>query len=132
MRSNYRDNRQSFSKVKYDSKELIPCDFLRYVANVGDDLDELAFQLHANHADNFPEEAVTKQQEKQHIHESFGQKVFKLLFKPTPVNLESQAQQRRKTLHAKQKLKDMSMDRGAMQRNKSGSDLMSLSVDNNS
>ena len=46
--------------MKYDSKELIPCDFLRYVANVNDDLDELAFQLNANHVDNFPEETVTK------------------------------------------------------------------------
>ena len=41
-----------------ESKELIPCDFLRFVANVRDDLEHLAFQLDANHVDNFPEEEV--------------------------------------------------------------------------
>jgi len=46
--------------VKNDSKELIPCDFLRYVANVQDDLEQLAYQLNANHADNFPTELVAK------------------------------------------------------------------------
>ena len=44
------------------TKELIPCDFLRYVANgVRDDLEQFAFQLAANHEDNFPEEEVKRQ-----------------------------------------------------------------------
>ena len=42
-----------------NNKEVIPCDFLRFVANVDDDLEELAFQLEANHQDNFPEARVT-------------------------------------------------------------------------
>ena len=40
--------------MKNNSKELIPCDFLRYIANIQDDLEQLAYQLHVNHADNFP------------------------------------------------------------------------------
>ena len=43
-----------------ESKQLIPCDFLRFVANVKDDLEHLAFQLDANHVDNFPEEEIAK------------------------------------------------------------------------
>lgn len=47
------------SAVKVISKELVPCDFLRFVANMGDDLEQLAFQLEVNHTKNFPEERVT-------------------------------------------------------------------------
>ena len=39
----------------------MPCEFLRYVSSgVRDDLDQLAYQLQANHEDNFPEEEVTR------------------------------------------------------------------------
>ena len=47
---------QSQQLPKTFSKEVIPCDFLRYVANMKDDLDQFAYQLEANHDQNFPEE----------------------------------------------------------------------------
>ena len=28
---------------KYGTKDLVPCDFLRYIANVKDDLEQMAF-----------------------------------------------------------------------------------------
>jgi len=49
-------SRTSSISTKYDDKKLIPCDFLRFVANVNDDLEQLEFQLAANHDDNFPAE----------------------------------------------------------------------------
>ena len=60
-----------------EAKQLIPCDFLRFVANFKDDLEHLAFQLDANHVDNFPEFEVAKIQEKQQerqqsVRESIG------------------------------------------------------------
>ena len=69
------------SAIKVASKELIPCDFLRFVANMGDDLEQLAFQLEVNHTKNFPEERVTNLQKAAMTKESLGQKIFKLLKK---------------------------------------------------
>ena len=48
------------NQARYATQEFYPCKFLRFVANAGDDLEHLAFQLDANHADNFPDEDVTK------------------------------------------------------------------------
>ena len=50
-------------KNKTFTEELIPCDFLRYIANMKDgDLEKFSYQLDANHVDNFPVEEVTKRQ----------------------------------------------------------------------
>ena len=64
--------KQATDGLQLTPEELIPCDFLRYVANVKDDLDMLAFQLEANHMDNFPDEEITRQQERMQTKESFG------------------------------------------------------------
>ena len=69
------------ASFKQNNKEVIPCDFLRFVANIDDDLEELAFQLHANHSNNFPEQRVTAMQKQAQHGESFGHKIFKL-FRP--------------------------------------------------
>ena len=77
-----RNSHLSNSAVKVASKELFPCDFIRFVANMGDDLEQLAFQLEVNHSKNFPEQRVTNLQKAATTKESLGQKIFKL-FKPS-------------------------------------------------
>ena len=56
-------NKSLFSKDKEENQHPVPCLFLRYLNEVRDDLDQLEFQLAANHVDNFPEEQVNKLQE---------------------------------------------------------------------
>ena len=41
----------------------MPCHFIRYLSNAKDDLDQLKFQLEANHYDNYPADELAKQQE---------------------------------------------------------------------
>ena len=49
-----------FSRDKEEIEHPMPCLFLRFLNEVRDDLDQLEFQLTANHVDNFPEEQVNR------------------------------------------------------------------------
>lgn len=66
-----------------EQRRLIPCDFIRFIANVRDDLDQLGFQLMVNHAENYPSRLVARrEQEDTNGLRAFGKKLVNM-FKPT-------------------------------------------------